>query len=465
MAETEKFDLVVIGTGPGGEGAAMRAAKAGKRVAAVERFHEVGGGCTHWATIPSKALRQAIYHVNLCDQSAVHRRLDDQERFSLPDLVATANSVIAKQVDLRAGFYDRNDIALVSGSARFVDAHTIDIDHADNACKRLSADGFIIATGSRPFRPPDVDFSHPRVLDSDTLLELDRTPSSVTIYGAGVVGCEYASMLRNMKIRITLVNTRDKLLAFLDDEIIDALSYQLSECGVRILHSEEYTKVEPGDDGVVLNLASGKKIKGDCLLWANGRSGNTENLGLETIGIKPNHRGQIEVNEHYQTSQPHIYAVGDVVGYPSLASASYDQGRFAASHFCGDPNHRLVQDIPTGIYTSPEISSIGKTERQLTDEKVPYEVGKAMFKHLARAQITGQAVGMLKLLFHRETLALLGIHCFGQNAAEIIHIGQAIYSQPEPHNTVRYFVNTTFNYPTMAEAYRVAALNGLNRVF
>jgi NAD(P) transhydrogenase len=465
MAETEKFDLIVIGTGPGGEGAAMRAAKAGKKVAAVERFHQVGGGCTHWATIPSKALRQAIYHVNLCDQSAVHRRLDDQEKFSLPDLVATANSVIAKQVDLRAGFYDRNDIALVSGSARFVDPHTIEIDHADNATKRLSADGFVIATGSRPFRPSDVDFSHPRVLDSDTLLELDRTPTSVTVYGAGVVGCEYASMLRNMTIRVTLVNTRDKLLAFLDDEIIDALSYQLSECGVRILHNEEYTSVEPSDDGVVLNLASGKKIKTDYLLWANGRSGNTENLGLETIGIKPNHRGQIDVNEHYQTSQPHIYAVGDVVGYPSLASASYDQGRFAASHFCGDPNHRLVQDIPTGIYTSPEISSIGKTERQLTDEKVPYEVGKAMFKHLARAQITGQAVGMLKLLFHRETLALLGIHCFGQNSAEIIHIGQAIFSQPEPHNTLRYFVNTTFNYPTMAEAYRVAALNGLNRCF
>jgi NAD(P) transhydrogenase len=271
-------------------------------------------------------------------------------------------------------------------------------------------------------------------------------------------------MLRRMHVRVTLVNTRDKLLSFLDDEIIDALSYHLSENGVRILHNEEYEGVEAGQNDVILHLKSGKKVRSDMLLWANGRTGNTESLGLETIGITPNHRGQIEVNEHYQTSQPHIYAVGDVVGYPSLASASYDQGRFAAGHLCGDTNHRLVQNIPTGIYTSPEISSIGKTERQLTDEKVPYEVGKAMFKHLARAQITGQTVGMLKLLFHRETLALLGIHCFGQNAAEIIHIGQAIMLQPEPHNSLRYFTNTTFNYPTMAEAYRVAALNGMNRL-
>jgi NAD(P) transhydrogenase len=465
MVDTLHFDFVVIGTGPGGEGAAMRAAKAGKSVAAVERFTQVGGGCTHWATIPSKALRQAIYHMNVCNSSPIYKRMELQPKFSFPELLATANAVIAKQVDLREGFYDRNDVALIAGSARFVDAHTIEVESSGSALKRITADAFVIATGSRPFRPADVDFKHPRIFDSDTLLSLDRTPASIAVYGAGVVGCEYASMWRNMQARVQLVNTRDKLLAFLDDEIIDALSYHLSENGVRILHKEEYERVEGTDCGVVLHLKSGKKIRSDILLWANGRSGNTENLGLENIGVKPNHRGQIEVNEHYQTGQGHIYAVGDVVGYPSLASASYDQGRFAAGHFCGDPNHRLVQDIPTGIYTSPEISSIGKTERQLTDEKVPYEVGKAMFKHLARAQITGQTVGMLKLLFHRESLALLGIHCFGQSAAEIIHIGQAIMLQPPPQNTLRYFTNTTFNYPTMAEAYRVAALNGLNRVF
>jgi len=465
MVDTQNYDFVVIGTGPGGEGAAMRAAKAGKKVAAIERFTQVGGGCTHWATIPSKALRQAIYHMNLCNNSPIYKRMDLQPKFCFPDLLATANAVIAKQVDLREGFYDRNDVALVAGTARFVDPHTIEIENAGITTQRISAAAFVIATGSRPFRPKDVDFSHPRIFDSDSLLTLDWTPASIMVYGAGVVGCEYASMWRNMQSRVQLINTRDKLLAFLDDEIIDALSYHLQENGVRILQNEEYERAEGTDNGVILHLKSGKKIRSDVLLWANGRSGNTEGLGLEQVGITPNHRGQIDVNEHYQTAQPHIYAVGDVVGYPSLASASYDQGRFAAGHFCGDPNHRLVQNIPTGIYTSPEISSIGKTERQLTDEKVPYETGKAMFKHLARAQITGQDVGMLKLLFHRESLALLGIHCFGQNAAEIIHIGQAIMSQPGEANTLRYFVNTTFNYPTMAEAYRVAALNGLNRVF
>jgi NAD(P) transhydrogenase len=463
--DTQHFEVIVIGTGPGGEGATMAASKCGRSVAAVERYSQVGGGCTHWGTIPSKALRQAIYHVNVCSQSPIYKQMGVAPHFSLPELVASANSVIRQQVTLRQGFYDRNDVTLVPGEAHFVDPHTIEVLHPEHAPKHFSADGFVIATGSRPYRPKDVDFTHPRIVDSDTLLLLDHSPSSITIYGAGVVGCEYASMMRNMQVRVTLVNTRDKLLSFLDEEIIDALSYHLSENGVRILHCEEYERVEPTDSGVVLHLKSGKKVRSDVLLWANGRSGNTESLQLENIGITPNHRGQIEVNEHYQTVQPHIYAVGDVVGYPSLASASYDQGRFAASHFCGDPNHRLVEDIPTGIYTSPEISSIGKTERELTDQRVPYEVGKAMFKHLARAQITGQTVGMLKLLFHRETLELLGIHCFGQSAAEIIHIGQAIMLQPAPHNTLLYFTNTTFNYPTMAEAYRVAALNGLNRLF
>lgn len=463
--DTQQYDFVVIGTGPGGEGAAMLAAKNGLKVAAVERFSSVGGGCTHWATIPSKALRQAIYHANLCHQVRITSRLDGQSRFSFPELLATANTVIAKQVDLREGFYERNDVDLVPGNARFLDPHTIEIENPGSAIKRITAGAFVIASGSRPYRPNDVDFSHPNIFDSDTLLKLDRTPASITIYGAGVVGCEYASMWRNMQARVTLINTRDRLLSFLDEEIVSALSYHLSENGVRILQSEEYERVEGTEDGVVLHLKSGKKVRSDILLWANGRSGNTDNLGLDNIGVQPNHRGQIEVNEHYQTSQPHIYAVGDVVGYPSLASASYDQGRFAASHFCGDVNHYLVEDIPTGIYTSPEISSVGKTERQLTEEKVPYEVGKAQFKHLARAQITGLTVGMLKLLFHRESLALLGIHCFGQNAAEIVPIGQAIMAQPAPHNSIRYFTNTTFNYPTMAEAYRVAALNGLNRLF
>jgi NAD(P) transhydrogenase len=367
---------------------------------------------------------------------------------------------------MRRGFYERNHVGIISGQARFLDPHTVEITDDHGGKQRLRAGSFVIATGSRPYRPADVDFLHPRIFDSDTILDLSFTPQSITIYGAGVVGCEYASMFRNLGTKVNLVNTREKLLEFLDDEIIDALSYHLRERGVLIRHRESYTQVEGREDGVVLHLKSGKQLKTDILLWANGRTGNADDLGLDALGLIPNQRGQIDVNLDFQTIHPHIYAVGDVVGPPALASAAYVQGRYAASHLInGRCDRALISYNPTGIYTSPEISSLGQTERELTDEKIPYEVGHALFRSLARAQITGQTVGMLKLLFHRETLEILGIHCFGANASEIIHIGQAIMSQPGQANSLMYFINTTFNYPTMAEAYRVAALNGYNRLF
>jgi NAD(P) transhydrogenase len=382
------------------------------------------------------------------------------------DLRKAAKSVIDRQVEMRRGFYERNDIPAVFGRARFVDSHVIEVEDDGGIRQRLRAKAFVIATGSRPYRPQDIDFDHPRIFDSDTILNLDRSPHAITIYGAGVVGCEYTSMFRNLECKVNLVNTRSKLLEFLDDEIIDALSYHMRERGVLIRHNEVYEKITGMDDGVVLALKSGKQLKTDVLLWANGRTGNTDDLGLETLGLVPNQRGQLDVNEDFQTSLPHIYAVGDVIGFPALASAAYVQGRYAASHFLhGKAEKSLVRDIPTGIYTSPEISSLGRTERELTAEKVPYEIGHAQFKSLARAQITGQTVGMLKLLFHRETLEILGVHSFGANSAEIIHIGQAIMAQKDASNSLLYFINTTFNYPTMAEAYRVAALNGYNRLF
>ncbi|WP_373507562.1 Si-specific NAD(P)(+) transhydrogenase, partial [Thiocapsa sp.] len=295
---------------------------------------------------------------------------------------------------------------------------------------------------------------------------LKHTPRSMTIYGAGVIGCEYASIMGALDVKVNLVDTRDRLLSFLDDEITDALGYHLRQQGVVIRHNETYERVEAGDDGVVLHCKSGKKFKTDVLLWANGRTGNTHDLGLETIGLTPNQRGQLEVNKSYQTALPHIYAAGDVVGQPALASAGYDQGRFVGAHIAdGACDWSLIEEFPTGIYTVPEISSVGRTERELTALQIPYEVAQADFKSIARAQITGHTVGMLKLLFHRETLEILGIHCFGEQAAEIVHIGQAIMSQRGAANSIRYFTETTFNYPTMAEAYRVAALNGLNRLF
>ncbi len=267
-------------------------------------------------------------------------------------------------------------------------------------------------------------------------------------------------------MKTDLINTRDRLLSFLDNEVSDALSYHFWNSGVVIRNDETYEKVEGTSDGVIIHLKSGKKMRADCLLYANGRTGNTDKLNLESVGLQADSRGQLVVNTNYQTQVEHIYAVGDVIGYPSLASAAYDQGRFVAQAIIhGQAAHLLTEDIPTGIYTIPEISSVGRTEQELTAAKVPYEVGRASFKHLARAQIAGKDIGSLKILFHRETKEILGIHCFGERAAEIIHIGQAIMEQKGEANTIEYFVNTTFNYPTMAEAFRVAALNGLNRLF
>ena len=459
------YDAIVLGSGPGGEGAAMKLAKGGRSVVMIERQREVGGGCTHWGTIPSKALRHNVRRLMEYNSSPLFREAGEPRHLSFPTMLRHARQVIDQQVALRSRFYQRNDVPVLQGHARFVDAHTIELDTPEGRTIRLTADYFLLATGSRPYRPDDVDFAHERICDSDQILGLTHTPRNIIIYGAGVIGSEYASIFRGLGVKVDLINTRDRMLAFLDDEISDALSYHLREHGVLIRHREEYEGIEADDEGVTLALRSGKRIRGDLLLWANGRTGNTDAMGLEELGILPNGRGQLEVNADFQTAQPHIYAVGDVIGYPSLASAAYDQGRYAATHILeGDCDYRLAHDVPTGIYTIPEISSVGRTEEELTAARVPYEVGHAFFKDLARAQISGQTVGMLKLLFHVETLELLGIHCFGDQAAEIVHIGQAIMAQPAPGNTLRYFMNTTFNYPTMAEGYRVAALNGYNRV-
>jgi len=463
---TPHFDTLIIGSGPAGEGAAMKLAKSGRQVAVVEAFDQVGGGCTHWGTIPSKALRQTIQQLADYRRNPLFQRTVRQIHVDYPELLAAAGSIIRGQVRTKYRYYDRNRVEVIHGRARLADTGTVEVLQAQGHSQHYTADHVVIATGSRPYQPPDVDFSHPRVLDSDSVLRLDHTPGSLTIYGAGVIGCEYASIFCNLDVKVNLVNTRDRLLAFLDDEITDALGYYLRNQGTVIRHNEEYERVEALDDGVVLHCKSGKKFKTDCLLWANGRAGNSADLGLEALGIGTNSRGQIRVNELYRTAVSHIYAVGDVAGPPGLASASYDQGRFVAMDIAeGRCDWRLVEDFPTGIYTSPEISSIGRTERELTDQKVPYEVGRAMFKNIARAQITGHTVGMLKLLFHRETLEILGIHCFGEQASEIVHIGQAIMAQEGTANSLSYFTETTFNYPTMAEAYRVAALNGLNRIF
>ena len=463
MAE-HHYDVVVIGAGPSGEGAAMNAAKHGKRVAVIEDKTTVGGNCTHWGTIPSKALRHSVKQIITFNTNQMFRDIGEPRWFSFPRVLQSAQKVIDKQVKLRTQFYSRNRVDLINGRAFFLDKNRLEVRGARKA-EVLNFKQAIIATGSRPYMPPDVNFRHRRIYNSDTILNLSHTPRTLIIYGAGVIGSEYASIFAGLGVKVDLINPGSRLLSFLDDEISDALSYHLRNNGVLVRHNEEYESVDGDDHGVVLSLKSGKKIRGDAFLWCNGRAGNTDNLGLENLELEPNSRGQLPVDDHYRTQVPHIYAVGDVIGWPSLASAAYDQGRAASSDLVSDEYFRFVSDVPTGIYTIPEISSVGPTERELTEKKVPYDVGQAFFKDLARAQITGEKVGMLKILFHRETREILGIHCFGDQAAEIVHIGQAIMNQKGEANSLNYFINTTFNYPTMAEAYRVAALNGLNRIF
>ena len=360
MSHSWDYDAIVIGSGPGGEGAAMGLVKQGARVAVIERYHNVGGGCTHWGTIPSKALRHAVSRIIEFNQNPLYSDHSRLLRSSFADILNHADSVINQQTHMRQGFYERNHCEILQGNAHFVDEHTIALECHDGTVETVTAEKFVIACGSRPYHPADVDFHHPRIYDSDSILSLHHEPRHVIIYGAGVIGCEYASIFRGMEVKVDLINTRDRLLAFLDQEMSDSLSYHFWNSGVVIRHNEEYEKIEGVDDGVIMHLKSG--------------------------------RGQLKVNSMYQTALPHIYAVGDVIGYPSLASAAYDQGRIAAQALVkGEASAHLIEDIPTGIYTIPEISSVGKTEQQLTAMKVPYEVGRAQFKHLARAQIVGMS--------------------------------------------------------------------------
>lgn len=462
MKQKNHFDIIVIGSGPAGEAAAMNAKKKGKQVAVISDLPQVGGSCTHLGTIPSKALRHTVKEVMQFNTNPMFRDLGDVRKLTFQQIMKHAQRVVYEQVQMRTDFYERNRIPVFKGRAAFVDNKTIKLI---GKRKQLSADYFIIATGSRPYHPPGVDFTHPRVFDSDTILDMPFSPRKVTVIGAGVIGCEYASIFGGLGCKVELINPASGLLTFLDTEISDALAYHLRNLGVRSRHNEEFAKMDYHEDCIITYLQSGKKIKSDIVLWANGRTGNTQDLGLKQIGLKANGRGQISVNDRYQTAVKNIYAAGDVVGWPALAGAAYDQGRAACNAIVAPEQCYKVEEVATGIYTIPEISTLGATEAELSAAKIPYEVGKAFFKNTARAQITGEQVGMLKLIFHFDTLELLGIHCFGDQASEIVHIGQAIMRQPGAANTMKYFLTTTFNYPTMAEAYRTAALDGLNRVF
>ena len=452
------YELLVIGSGPAGQKAAIQAAKLGRRVALVER-RELGGVSVNWGTIPSKTLREAIvYLTGMSQRSTYGESYRVKEEITIEDLRLRTDRVIQREVDVVRNQLMRNHVHVVGGSARFLDPHTVSI--SGDGDRRVSAERIVIATGTRPARPPAVEFDDRTILDSDSLLRLASLPASGVVVGAGVIGIEYASMFAALGMKITVVEKRPRLLDFCDVQIIEGLQYHLRDLGVVFRLGEEVTAVDRHDGAIVTHLASGKRIASEVVLYAAGRQGETEDLDLENAGLEADERGRIAVGPDYRTAVDHIYAAGDVIGGPALAATSMEQGRLASAHAFGE-QATMSELIPIGIYTIPEISYVGRNEEELTAEAVPYEVGISRYRELARGQILGDTYGMLKLLVSPTDHTILGVHVLGTNATEVVHIGQTVMGLG---GTVDYLVDAVFNYPTLAESYKVAALDARNRL-
>ena len=456
------YDMLVIGTGPAGQKAAVQAAKLSKRVAIIEQKMAVGGVCINTGTIPSKSLREAVLYLSGFRQRSLYgASYRVKQDITMEDLAFRCNHVVKREIEIIENQMARNHVDLVLGCAAFRDPHCLAIRTATGTIEH-TAEYIVIATGTKPARPPHIPFDDEHIIDTDGLLTLKRLPASLTVVGGGVIGCEYASILATMGLKVVLVERRPRLLEFVDTEIIEALQYQMGEIGVTLRLNEEVVSIEKSSDGeVTVNLKSGRPVTASTLMYSAGRMGNSEELHLEAVGIKPDERGRLRVNENYQTEVPHIYAAGDIVGFPALASTSMQQGRHAACHAFGLPCETETHLLPYGIYSIPEISMVGRNEEELTKAGVPYEVGIARYREIARGQLIGDEIGMLKLLFHRQTRHLLGVHAIGDGATELIHIGQAVMAFG---GRIDYFIETVFNYPTLAECYRVAALDGINRM-
>jgi len=459
----QQFDLVVIGSGPAGQKGAICASKLGKRVAVIDRRVMIGGVCVHTGTIPSKSVREAIFQLtSLAVRNFYRSGSDGNGNISVQDLAYRVTSTVSRETEVIRAQLKRNGIAIYQGMAQFCDPHTVEVQ-GDGEKTLLSADHILIACGTRPARNQDIPFDGKRILDTDEIPSITGLPREIIVVGGGVVGLEYASFMAALGVEVTLIDQRTQILDFVDREITEALAYHLRQMGTTFRLGDKVTSVgiDPQRDRVFAELASGKKVRGDILLYAAGRQANGDMLRLEAAGLQIDPRGKIKVNGSYQTDVPHIYAAGDVIGFPALASTSMEQGRLSSCHMFGAPCSHMPELFPYGIYTIPEISMVGHTEEQLTQEKIPYEVGIAKYAELAKSMMLGDESGMLKLLFDRNTLKLLGVHAIGQRATEIIHIGQAVLSYG---GSVDYFRDTVFNYPTLAEAYKVAALDGINKL-
>src|SRR5581483_3962671 len=457
-----QFDLVVIGSGPAGQRAAIQGAKGGKRVALVERRELIGGVCINTGTIPSKTMREAVLHFsgyNYQNIYGVSYRV--KEKITMADLAFRVQHVIKTEIDVTQAQLSRNGIEVLTGVASFKDGGTIQVTNTRGTVD-ITADKIVIATGTKPASSPKVPINARTIINSDQILDMPGVPKTLIVVGGGVIGVEYTCMFATLGVRVTLIEKRPRLLEFADSEMVEALCYHLRDRRVTLRLNEEVESVEETpDNGVVANLKSKKKIGGDALLYAVGRQGNVDELNLAAAGLGADARGRIEVDADYRTKKPHVFAVGDVIGFPSLGSVSMEQGRIAAAKAFGMPVHSDPANYPYGIYTIPEISFIGKTEEQLTDAGVAYEIGIAYFREIARGQIRGDTTGRLKLIFQPETKELLGVHIIGEGASELLHIGQAVFALK---GTVEYFVDTVFNYPTLSECYKAAAFNGLNKL-
>jgi len=458
----QSYDLVVIGSGPGGQRAAIQAAKAKKRVAVVEKLTMVGGVCINTGTIPSKTMREAVLHLSgFYHQAFYGSNYHVKENITMSDLNFRVTRVIENEAAVLQDQLKRNGIDLYHGYGSFLDAHHIRVENT-TGFNELEAEFVVVATGTKPAVNPKVAINGRNIVNSDQILGIPTVPKTLIVVGGGVIGVEYACMFTTLGVRVIMVEKRPRLLEFADAEVVEALSYHMRDRRATMRLNEEVESVEETPDGkVAANLVSKKRILGDALLYAVGRQGNIDRLDLEAAGVAADDRGRMKVDRDYRTSQPHIFAVGDVIGFPSLASVSMEQGRIAAARAFGLHADSDPAGYPYGIYTIPQISFIGKTEEQLTEEDVPYEVGVAYYREIARGQISGHTDGRLKLLFHRETLELLGVHIFGEDAAELLHIGQAVLLL---RGKITYFIHTVFNYPTLAECYKAAAFNGLNRL-
>jgi NAD(P) transhydrogenase len=456
------YELLVIGSGPGGQRAAIAAAKLDRRVAVVERPEMLGGVCLNTGTIPSKTLREAILYLTGVDQREIYgQSYRVKDEITIADLTARTTHVVTKESDVVRSQLTRNRVAIIPGTARFTAPNEVEVDDGGGRTRKVSADNVVIASGTKPARPASVAFDEKTIIDSDGIIHLERVPRSMVVAGAGVIGIEYASMFAALGTKVTVVERRMRMLEFCDEEVVEALKYHLRDLAVTFRFGETVASVEAHPQGAIALLSSGKKIPADTVLYSAGRQGMTEHLNLEAAGLTADPRGRITVDEFFRTSVPHIYAVGDVIGFPALAATSMEQGRLAAHHACGEPTATNAVPQPIGIYSIPEISFVGRTEDQLTEACVPFEVGVSRYRELARGQIVGDSYGVLKLLVSPEDGTLLGVHVFGTGATEIIHIGQAVMGCG---GTVDYLVDAVFNYPTLSESYKVAALDATNKM-